>query len=156
MHSFLNKETGCVVIGRAWEGVAMTHRPVIAGRLGDQTNPVRPLRWRVKWTPPPEGYLANYKLLTKKEEQHLAFSERGQRVRTPWPFDASNFCSAFHKIFVILAKFHVITDIFFIQNKISIYMILSFFDYVHKCKKVNLCHLCRLEIPHPTLLSEAG
>lgn len=78
---FLSKETGHVVIGWAWEGVAMTQRPVSVGRLGDQTNPVRPLHWRV--VEASSGRLpGKLQAADKKEEQHLAFFERGRRVRT--------------------------------------------------------------------------
>lgn len=44
-HAFFSrvKETGCVVIGRAWEGVAMTHRPDGAGRFGGPDEPSQAL-----------------------------------------------------------------------------------------------------------------
>lgn len=131
----------------------MTHRPVTTGRLGDQTNPVRPLRWRL--VDASSGRLpGKLQAADKKEEQHLAFSERGRRVRTQCPFDASNFVQPFIRFFLLSQQnsLSLQTLFFFIQNKISIYMILSFFDYVQKCKKVNLYHLCRLEIPQPTLV----
>lgn len=102
MHSSLSKETGRVVIGWAWEGVAMTHRPVSTGRLGDQTNPVRPLRWRA--VDASSGRLpGKLQAADKKEEQHLAFSERGRRVRTQCPFDASNFVQPFIRFFFLLS-----------------------------------------------------
>lgn len=102
------------MIGWAWEGVAMIHTPVSTGRLGDQTNPVRPLRWRV--VDASSGRLpGKLQAADKKEEQHLAFSEMGRRVRTQCPFDASNFVQPFISFFsVILAKFLVIIDIIFL------------------------------------------
>lgn len=95
----------------------MTHRPVTTGRLGDQTNPVRPLRWRL--VDASSGRLpGKLQAADKKEEQHLAFSERGRRVRTQCPFDASNFVQPFIRFFfVILAKFLVIIDIIFFYSK---------------------------------------
>lgn len=73
------------MIGWAWEGVAMTHRPVGTGRLGDQTYPVRPSRWRS--VNASSGRLpGKLQAADEKEEQHLAFSERGRRVRTQCPF----------------------------------------------------------------------
>ncbi len=78
----------------------MTHRPVSTGRLGDQTNPVRPLRWRV--VDASSGRLpGKLQAADKKEEQHLAFSERGRRVRTQCPFDASNFVQPFIRFFLL-------------------------------------------------------
>lgn len=141
------------MIGWAWEGVAMTHRPVSAGRLGDQTNPVRPLRWRV--VDPSSGRLpGKLQAADKKEEQHLAFSERGRRVRTHWPFDASNFVQPFIRfILLFLAKFLVIIDIvFFIQNKISIYMILSFLTMYRSAKKSTFIAFVASWFPYPTLI----
>lgn len=93
---------------------------------------------RTQSDPPPVGYLANYKLLTKKKSNTWPFSERSRRVRTQCPFDASNFVQPFISFFfVILAKFLVIYrhNFFFIQNKISIYMILSFLTMYRSAKK---------------------
>ena len=114
----------------------MTHRPVSTGRLGDQTNPVRPLRWRVVDTS--SGRLpGKLQAADKKEEQHLAFSERGRRVRTQCPFDASNFVQPFIRFFCYPSKIpcHYRHYFFFIQNKISIYMILSFLTMYRSAKK---------------------
>lgn len=77
-HAFFSrvKETGCVVIGRAWEGVAIKHTDLtVQAGLGDQTNPVRPSRWRV--VGPSSGRLpGKLQAADKKEEQHLAFCEK--------------------------------------------------------------------------------
>lgn len=85
MHSSLSKskETGRVVIGWAWEGVAMTHRPVrIQAGSGDQTNPVRPFTLEGIVDTSSGRLPGKLQAADKKEEQHLAFSETGLRVRT--------------------------------------------------------------------------
>lgn len=131
----------------------MTHRPVSTGRLGDQTNPVRPLRWRV--VDASSGRLpGKLQAADKKEEQHLAFSERGRRVRTQCPFWCKQFCSAFHKIFFCYPSkipCHYRHD-FFIQNKISIYMILSFLTMYRSAKKSSFIAFTASRFPHPTLV----
>lgn len=76
----------------------MTHRPVNTGRLGDQTNPVRLLRWRVV-DASSRRLPGKLQAADEKEEQHLAFSETGRRVRTQCPFDASNFVQPFIRFF---------------------------------------------------------
>lgn len=55
--------------------------------------------------PLPEGYQANYKLLTKKEEQHLAFCVGvGTKSRNSATFsDASNFVQPFLLGFLLLS-----------------------------------------------------
>lgn len=124
------------------------------GGLGDQTNPVTPLPWRV--VDASSGRLpGKLQAADKKEEQHLAFSERGRRVRTRCPFDASNFVQPFIRFFfVILAKFLVLIDIiFFIQNKISIYMILSFLTMYRSAKKSTII---TSRFPTPPLLFADG
>lgn len=75
------KETGRVVIGGAWEGPCTPER--LPGKL---------------------------QAADKKEEQHLAFSERDQESVNSVPFDASIFVQPFISFFVILAKFLVIID----------------------------------------------
>ena len=111
MHSSLSKskETGRVVIGWAWEGVAMTHRPVGTGSVRGPDKPSQALTLEGIVDASSGRLPGKLQAADEKEEQHLAFSERGRRARTQCPFffDASNFCSAFHKIFffVILAKF---------------------------------------------------
>lgn len=88
------------MIGWAWEGVAVTHTPVGTGRLRDQTNPVRPLHWRA--VAASSGRLpGKLQAADEKEKQHLAFSERGRRVRTRCPFDASNFVQPFIRFFLL-------------------------------------------------------
>lgn len=78
----------------------MTHRPVGTGRLGDQTNPVTGPCWRV--VDASSGRLpGKLQAADKKEEQHLAFSERGRRARTRCPFDASNFVQPFIRFFLL-------------------------------------------------------
>lgn len=158
MHSSLSKvkETGRVVIGWAWEGVAMTHRPVSKGRLGDQTNPVRPLRWRVVDTS--SGRLpGKLQAADKKEEQHLAFSETGRRVRTQCPFDASNFVQPFIRFFCYPSKIPChYRHYFFIQNKISIYMILSFLTMYRSAKKSTFITFIASRFPTPPLLFAVG
>lgn len=68
MHSSWSKETGCVVIGLGLGGRGHDTQTCQWRQVrGDQTNPVRPLLWRAPQAPPPEGNLANYKLLTKKK-----------------------------------------------------------------------------------------
>lgn len=119
-------------------GPAMKHRPVSAGMLGDQTHPVRPLRWRV--VDASSGRLpGKLQAADEKEEQHSAFSETGRRVRTQCPNWCKQICSAFRKIFfVILAKFLVIIDIIFLFKIRSQYTWFSLFWLCTECKKVNL------------------
>lgn len=84
MHSSLSKskETGRVVIGWAWEGVAMTHRPVVRGP--DKPSQALTLEGIVDAS---SGRLpGKLQAADEKEEQHLAFSERGRRARTQCPF----------------------------------------------------------------------
>lgn len=132
----------------------MTHRPVGTGRLGDQTYPVRPSRWRS--VNASSGRLpGKLQAADEKEEQHLAFSERGRRVRTQCPFWCKQFCSAFHKIFffVILAKFLVITDVIFLFKIRSQYTWFSLFWLCTEVQKSQpLSPFITSKFPHPTLL----
>lgn len=133
---------------------------------GDQTNPVRPLRWRAPRAPPPEGNLANYKLLTKKMSNTWPFlkgtrewqlSDLLMRASFFYLFIYLFFCSAFWWcfVFVILAKFPVVIDIrccrffsfFFIQNKISIYTILSFLTMYRSAKKSTFVTFVASRLP---------
>lgn len=43
MHSSLNKETGRVVVGRAWEGVAVTHTDLSSRQVMGSDKPSRAL-----------------------------------------------------------------------------------------------------------------
>lgn len=112
---------------------------------------------RTRSGPPPVGLPGKLQAADKKEEQHLAFSERSRRVRTQCPFDASNFVQPFIRYFFFCypSKIprHFIDIIFFflfIQNKISIYMILSFLTMYRSAKKSTFY---RLEISHAPPLS---
>lgn len=152
MHSSLSKVRRQDVLwlvgpGR---GVAMTHRPVSTGKQTQSGS-----HWRAVDTS--SGRLpGKLQAADKKEEQHLAFSERG-RSENSVPFRCKQFCSAFHMIFVvILAKFLVIIDIFFIQNKISIYMILSFLTMYRSAKKSTSITFTASVFPtHPCCLQLA-
>ncbi len=145
------------MIGWAWVGVAMTHRPVSTGRLGDQTNPVTGPCWRV--VDASSGRLpGKLQAADKKEEQHLAFSERGRRARTQCPFGCKQFCSAFHKIFfVILAKFLVIYRHYFLFKIRSQYTWFSLFWLCTEVQKSQpLSPLSpRDSPPHPCCLQLA-
>lgn len=94
MHSSLSKvETGQVVIGWTWVGVVAPYKPF--HRLRDQTNPVRLSYAGGQWAPPSGRLPGKLQAADKKEEQHLAFPERGTRVRSQCPFNASNFVQPF-------------------------------------------------------------
>lgn len=135
----------------------MTHRPVSTGRLGDQTNPVRPLRL--------EGSGRLLRKVTwqttscwQKRRATLGLFWKGSESENSVPFGCKQFCSAFHKIFffVILAKFlcrhRHYYYFFFIQNKISIYMILSFLTMYRSAKKSSFITCVASSFPHPTLV----
>lgn len=67
-------------------------------RVRDQADPVRRSHWSA--VDASSGRLpGKLQAADKKEEQHLAFSERGRRVRTQCPFDASNFVQPFIRFF---------------------------------------------------------
>lgn len=147
MHSFSElKRTGCVVIGWAWEGVAIWHTGL--------TNPVRP--WRA--AAPSSGRLpGKLQAADKKEEQHLAFCVGGGKGGSGESelsdlFRCKQFCSAFsfEFSFVILAKFchywhnHYYFHLFKIRSqytRFSLFFFFSLIDYVQKCKEVNLYRL---------------
>lgn len=155
MHSFLSKETGCVVIGLGLGGRgrdSQTCSPCRQVRGPDK--PCQALTLEGSGRLRRKGYLANYKLLTKKKSNTWPFSQRGRRVRTQWPFDESNFCSAFHKICFcypskILCHYRHYYYYFFLFKIRSQYTWFSLFWLCTEVQKSQPLSPCRLEIPHP-------
>lgn len=87
--------------------------------------------------PPSRSLPGKLQAADKKEEQHLAFySVRGRR-ETSAPFECKQFLfSLFKIIFFLLSQQNSLSSqtYFFIQNKISIYMILSFLTMYRSAK----------------------
>lgn len=106
--------------------------------------------------PLPEGYQANYKLLTKKKSNTWPFVWGGKKGGSGESelsdlFRCKQFCSAFsfEFSFVILAKFchswhnHYYFYLFKIRSQYTRFSLFFFslIDYVQKCKEVNLYRL---------------
>lgn len=132
----------------------MTHRPVCTGRFRGPDKPSQALTLEGIVDASSGRLPGKLQAADKKEEQHLAFSERGRRVRTQCPFDASNFVQPFIRFFFcypskIPCRYR---HYFFIQNKISIYMILSFLTMYRSAKKSTFITFIASRFPHPTLV----
>lgn len=137
----------------------MTHRPVGTGQVRGPDKPSQALTLEGIVDASSGRLPGKLQAADEKEEQHLAFSERGRRARTQCPFFLMQaiFVQPFIRFFFLLSQQNsfVVIDIniiFFIQNKISIYMILSFLTMYRSAKKSTFITLVALEIPpHPTL-----
>lgn len=124
-----SKETGRVVIGWAWEGVVA------------RTNPGRPITLR-------KGYLANYKLLTKKKSNTWPF-QKGIRSVNSVPFNASIFVQPFVKFFCYPSKISCHYRQNFLFKIRSQYTWFSLFWLCTEVQKVTHHHLSLFQSPPP-------
>lgn len=95
----------------------------------------------------------------KKEEQHLAFSERGRRVRTQCPFDASNFVQPFIRFFCYPSKIpcryrHYVFFLFKIRSQYTWFSLFWLCTEVQKSQPLSPFIASRF--PTPPLLFAVG
>lgn len=102
-----------------------------------------------------KGYLANYKLLTKKKSNTWPF-QKGIRSVNSVPFNASIFVQPFSKFFCYPSKISCHYRQNFLFKIRSQYTWFSLFDYVQKCKKSPFITFLSLRVSPTRFLSARG